>query len=347
MGVLPRFPPVALVVMVALLQRRGWRESAALPAALTAVRAAPGRQPAAQHEPGRQSRSLPLRRLAAAARAAVAAGARSLAPRGSHAARRRSPCRRRHGVDARSPSCRRDPRATAIRRRSRRGCGRGIRHGRSPRAEAFAERTSHREPAIVPTATPGCEKVLLFEGRWPVTARPRRRRRRQPCRSPAPTATPTATTEEPACRGSSRCVGPLPQFPLPSCSDRTWPGRPERHAWVAARVGRARAVKARSLSRTCARCSGSPGAGVDDRGSEALVVYVRDAGPGARTRPQACRPCAHHHVDAGRTDVRDARDTTARRRPMVALPRRDARAGGGAQRRRAPPEGALRRSRVT
>jgi hypothetical protein len=37
----------------------------------------------------------------------------------------------------------------------------------NPRPEAFAERISHREPASIPVATGGCEKVLLVEGRWP------------------------------------------------------------------------------------------------------------------------------------------------------------------------------------
>ncbi len=42
----------------------------------------------------------------------------------------------------------------------------------NPRAESFAERVSHRRPAVIPTATGGCEKVLLFEGEWPVHCLP-------------------------------------------------------------------------------------------------------------------------------------------------------------------------------
>ena len=41
-----------------------------------------------------------------------------------------------------------------------------------PRPEVFAERVSHAEPAVVPTATPGCQKVLLYEGQWPVHCLP-------------------------------------------------------------------------------------------------------------------------------------------------------------------------------
>jgi hypothetical protein len=42
----------------------------------------------------------------------------------------------------------------------------------NPRPESFAERISHRRPAVIPTATAGCEKVLLHEGEWPVYCLP-------------------------------------------------------------------------------------------------------------------------------------------------------------------------------
>jgi hypothetical protein len=42
----------------------------------------------------------------------------------------------------------------------------------NPRAESFAERVSHRRPPVVPAATAACEKVLLFEGEWPVHCLP-------------------------------------------------------------------------------------------------------------------------------------------------------------------------------
>ena len=41
-----------------------------------------------------------------------------------------------------------------------------------PRPEVFAERVSHHEPAVVPTATTDCQKVLLYEGLWPVHCLP-------------------------------------------------------------------------------------------------------------------------------------------------------------------------------
>jgi hypothetical protein len=41
-----------------------------------------------------------------------------------------------------------------------------------PRPEVFGERVSHAEPAVVPAATPDCQKVLLYEGQWPVHCLP-------------------------------------------------------------------------------------------------------------------------------------------------------------------------------
>ena len=41
-----------------------------------------------------------------------------------------------------------------------------------PRPEVFAERVSHVEPPVVPAATPDCQKVLLYEGLWPVHCLP-------------------------------------------------------------------------------------------------------------------------------------------------------------------------------
>ena len=41
-----------------------------------------------------------------------------------------------------------------------------------PRPEVFAERVSHVEPPVVPAATADCQKVLLYEGLWPVHCLP-------------------------------------------------------------------------------------------------------------------------------------------------------------------------------
>ena len=42
----------------------------------------------------------------------------------------------------------------------------------NPLPEVFAERVSSAEPGLAPIATPGCTKVLLVDGRWPVPCRP-------------------------------------------------------------------------------------------------------------------------------------------------------------------------------
>jgi hypothetical protein len=60
-----------------------------------------------------------------------------------------------------------------------------------PAPEIFAERASHREPAPVPTAWPGCTIVLIEDGSWPVSCVP---------------ASPTP----PACRGVGRLCYAVP-----------------------------------------------------------------------------------------------------------------------------------------
>jgi hypothetical protein len=42
----------------------------------------------------------------------------------------------------------------------------------NPLTEVFAERLSYAEPGLAPIATPGCTKVLLIDGKWPVPCRP-------------------------------------------------------------------------------------------------------------------------------------------------------------------------------
>ncbi len=42
----------------------------------------------------------------------------------------------------------------------------------NPLPEVFAERASFAEPGLAPIATPGCTKVLLIDGQWPVPCRP-------------------------------------------------------------------------------------------------------------------------------------------------------------------------------
>ncbi len=54
----------------------------------------------------------------------------------------------------------------------------------NPLAEIFVERLSFAEPGLAPIATPGCAKVLVIDGSWPVPCRP----------APAPPECATAGT---------------------------------------------------------------------------------------------------------------------------------------------------------
>ncbi len=170
MGVLVRCPPIALVVIVAVLQRRGWREAAALPAALTAVALLlvisqqPNMNQGGNPDLSRyvvwllplalpwllalDRSSQPSARLSGALMLAVVAVWTAVAFPPSRPESYRYPTPLASWLWSRHPTW------------------------TMPRAEAFAERTSHREPALVPTATPGCEKVLLLEGRWPASCPP-------------------------------------------------------------------------------------------------------------------------------------------------------------------------------
>jgi hypothetical protein len=101
----------------------------------------------------------------------------------------------------------------------------------SPSPEAFAERTSHREPGWVPTATPGCEKVLLYGGTWPASCPPI---------SDAPEACRAAGLY---CYANARADGSYaftmagrPRVPDIVVHDRTWDRADDVSAWVARRV---------------------------------------------------------------------------------------------------------------
>lgn len=277
MGALVRYPPIAIVVMVALLQRRGWREPAALPAALTgaALLLVISQQPN-MNQGGNPDLSryvvwlLPLalpwllaldrspRRsttLPGASMLAVAAVWTVVAFPLSRPESYRYPTPFATWVWTQHPEW------------------------TMPRVEAFGERTSHREPAIVPTATRGCEKVLLFEGRWPANCPPS---------TPPPTAceAPGAycyadrVTREPGVPRAFTVLGALPQF-HPVVSDRTWPSEDSSGHWVETR---ARGKSSGELESAPAQVRGAWGMAWTQSWSSdrALVVYVRDAGRDAR-----------------------------------------------------------------
>ena len=190
MGVLVRYPPVAIVVMVALLQRRGWREPAALPAALTGVALllVISQQPNMNQggNPDLSRYIVWLLPLALPWLLALDRSRTAIHTPGRRTRRLPSP---RYGP--RSHSCPRDPKAIAIRRRSRRGCGRGTRHGRcrasrrSASAHRIASRRSFRQPRRA------ARRCCCSRGGGRRTVRPRRLRHRHVTRQ-APTAMPIA-----------------------------------------------------------------------------------------------------------------------------------------------------------
>jgi hypothetical protein len=100
----------------------------------------------------------------------------------------------------------------------------------SPRPEAFAERTSHREPALVPTATPRCEKVLLHEGQWPASCPPSYAEVPTSCDAPGVFCYADAYGSG---MHTVRFAGAVPGY-RPESHGRTWrAGRPDTN-WVSA-----------------------------------------------------------------------------------------------------------------
>lgn len=105
----------------------------------------------------------------------------------------------------------------------------------TPIPEAFAERTSHREPGWAPTATPACEKVLLYEGAWP-WACPPRESAPDACRAP-----------DTYCYANRRAdgaydvvlVGPAPGV-RPAVAERRWTHADAVSRWLAGRTSGAR-----------------------------------------------------------------------------------------------------------
>jgi hypothetical protein len=277
MGVLVRFPLAALVVMVAVLQRRAWRQPAALPAALTAgaLLLVISQQPN-MNQGGNPDLSryvvwlLPLAlpwllaldcsprrsaRVAGALALTLTAAWTTFAFPLSRPESYRYPTPLATWVWTRHPSW------------------------TMPRAEAFAERTSHREPAIVPTATPGCEKVLLFEGRWPASCPPST----SPppaCEAPGAYCYADRVMDEPGVPRQYTVIGAQPEHGA-VVSDRTWRSGDAVGSYLESRV---RHLRSGEEVAAPVQVRGAWGMAWTQTWSSdrALVVYVRDAGQGAR-----------------------------------------------------------------
>ncbi|BCS35184.1 hypothetical protein TBR22_A44110 [Luteitalea sp. TBR-22] len=154
----------------------------------------------------------------------------------------------------------------------------------SPLPEAFAERTSHREPGLVPTSTPGCEKVLLANGAWPASCPPR---------ADAPAGCLDGGVLCYANRGADGTYT-FEELGRPAQSDlvvhdRTWPRADDASRWVerAVRSGRAGedggVAQVRAIWGAAWRQSW---VAADGR----MIVYVRDVGEAARMAVRHPRP---------------------------------------------------------
>jgi hypothetical protein len=313
MGVVPRFPPGAVTVLAALAGRRGWRSAAAFPAALSApLLLLVVSQQSNQNQGGSPDLSryclwlwplaLPwlMAMDAMTTRLARAAGAALLVLGMAWSTIAFLPTR---PESYRYPT----PLATWLWQRHPAWT--------SPTIEAFAERTSHREPGDVPTATPGCEKVLLHGGSWPVSCPPTIAAP-EPCRSSGLYCYANRTTE------GSYVFDVVGREPVPAATvhDRTWPRPDAVSTWVATRVGRARAgeseVAVAHLRAVFGLAWRQPWTAEDG----SLVLYARDVSDGARLALRHARP-VRITVATPEGDVSNVRATPGEAPTMVALPK--------------------------
>ncbi len=276
MGLLPRVPPLAALVGLALLRRDAWRTPAATPAALSALAllVVVSQQPNmnqggnpdlsryavwllplalpwllhADHSPRRATHVLGVVLLVACAAWTAAA----FLPTRPESYRYPTPLA--SWVWSRHPSW------------------------ASPRPEAFAERTSHREPAIVPSATPGCEKVLLFEGTWPASCPPQY--------AEVPT---TCLARGAFCYADAygwgmhtvRYVGVQPGY-QPVVSDRTWRAGDPDASWVGGVVAGLRSGEPPPTHASVRGVWDVAWTQVWWNEDGRMVIYARNASPGAR-----------------------------------------------------------------
>lgn len=275
MGALVRFPPGAALVALALLRRDGWRHPAALPAAATAllllgvISQQPNMNQGGNPDLSRYAiwlLPLGLPWLMSADRAPHAAtrwlGMVLLIASAAWTITAFPPAR---------PESYRYPTALAA--------WLWAHHPSwtAPRPEAFAERTSHREPGLVPTATPGCRKVLLFEGQWPAACPPPPLDLLAGCRLPGAFCYADASgpaTYNIRAAGQRSWLGPEPH-------GRTWATGEPVAAWLAAIVSGLRTDRP-DRARASLRGAWNVAWTETWQGDGRLVIYARDAGPGAR-----------------------------------------------------------------
>lgn len=167
----------------------------------------------------------------------------------------------------------------------------------NPRAESFAERISRQRPPLIPTATPNCEKVLLYEGTWPAHCLPLG----QPpevCREPAHFcyANRTATGSGYLFIDAGTAIGAAAVQ-----SEHTWTRETPAVATLRQLVtGLASGEPEEHGSPVSVRGVWNVGWMHAWAGEERAVVYVRQTRPDARLGVRARVPMTARVVDLGR-----------------------------------------------
>jgi hypothetical protein len=154
----------------------------------------------------------------------------------------------------------------------------------APAPEIFAERVSHREPATLPVASPGCTKVLIIDGRWPASCVPT---------APAPAgclgadrlcyATPSAAAFAASAASSEStsltAFTPLGDVSFPwAPAARSWPGNAPFVAALHAELTRGDARSAGRLEPAEEIVRATNGVGWTTAWSDGsrLAIYVQD-----------------------------------------------------------------------
>jgi hypothetical protein len=154
----------------------------------------------------------------------------------------------------------------------------------APAPEIFAERASHREPATLPVASPGCTKVLIIDGRWPASCVPT---------APAPAsclgadrlcyATPSAAAFAASAASSESAnltaFTPLGDVSFPwAPAARSWPGNAPFVAALHAELTRGDARNAGRLEPAEEIVRATNGVGWTTAWSDGsrLAIYVQD-----------------------------------------------------------------------
>lgn len=164
----------------------------------------------------------------------------------------------------------------------------------NPSAEIFAERASHREPAILPSATDSCEKVLTFEGRWPLRC--------------LPVATPSECLAAGTYCYANRRDGdyeftrtPVPPGWNPVVNDANWDASEPAHRRLATLLPRdAHLLNDRS---PMVRAVEGAAGGVSWESAGGLFVYLSAVQPGARVQLRVPHPMRVRLIDLERGET--------------------------------------------